>query len=51
MSYIPVNNIYFTLASEIIREITLGCYKLFQHNLVHLDLKNGKYYLFKYLSC
>lgn len=35
----PGNKLTFTLASEIIREITLACYKLFQHNLVHLDLK------------
>ena len=35
----PKKKITYTLASEIIREITLGCYKLFQHNLVHLDLK------------
>ena len=35
----PSNKLTYTLVSEIIREITLGCYKLFQHNLVHLDLK------------
>ncbi len=35
----PNSKITYTLVSEIIREITLGCYKLFQHNLVHLDLK------------
>lgn len=35
----PEKKLSYPLVSEIIREITLGCYKLFQHNLVHLDLK------------
>jgi len=35
----PENKLSYLLVSEIIKEITLGCYKLFQHNLVHLDLK------------
>lgn len=35
----PEKMLTYTLVSQIIKEITLACYNLFQHNLLHLDLK------------